>query len=167
MIRLIFILFIACLTSCTLRPLCLTKNIECGCDKSKIIHLSQKTNQKLIIDWDKNYLFLLEKRKSVRKLARFTSDKSGKAIFSGLTSFDTLNIDVTNANFSKFNRFVVRQIHFHKVVIIDKQTGAKLKFISRRKYNLHCKTSRTGAGGKEYSDPDKKYVIVRKRFWIS
>jgi hypothetical protein len=143
-----------------LRPLCVIKNDACGCDTKKTIRLSQQTAGKITIDWDENYILLLNKRKTIKKLRKIND------VTAAVKLTDTVKLDGMKNGFPSFNGFVVRQIHAHKVTIINRQTGEKLKTLERRKYNLHCKGLKSGAGGKEYSDPVKKYVIVRQRFWI-
>jgi hypothetical protein len=154
-------------SGCTLFPLCIIKNADCGCDKAHTIRLSQRTKRKIVVDWDENYVLLLKKEKTLRKLRRYADEKQFRNFYDEQAKKDTIRIDVMKTDFPRFNNYVVRQIRFRSIVIMDKKTREKFRRLRVRRYNLRCKDSHYGAGGKEFGLPEKDKVIVRKRSWIN
>jgi hypothetical protein len=156
-----------CISGCTLFPLCIIKNDDCGCDKKRNIKLNQRTKRKIVIDWDNEYVLLLSKRKTLRKLRRYANEKQFRNFYEEHAKKDTIKIDVMKTNFPRFNHHVVRQIRLHKLVVLEKKTGKKLSALTLRRYNLKCKDSHYGVGGKEFGDPQRNWVIVKNRYWIN
>ena len=155
------------LQSCTIRPLCIFRNDRCGCDKSKTIQLNQNTKNRVYLDYNQNYYLVLKKEKTRRKLIKFARTADEKRKFEISKGFDTLKLDTDKMDNVKLEHYIGRQFAWKRVGVMEKNSRTLMTKLRRRKFNLHCKETKSGSGGKEYADPDKNYVVFRRRFWIS
>ena len=161
----ILLTLISCDTT-RLLPCCRLTPGYGGFERKRNLTLTQKSPKKVAVYKDEKYVILLDKSAAINKLLKYiVQDSLQTSKFKDNT--DTL--DLTNVNIDSYSRvisFIAKEIEHHNAVIIDRQTGQKLKVIIRRKFNYQT-TPRMGRGGIEYIDPSNNYVIIRRDFWIS
>ncbi|MEW6469702.1 MAG: hypothetical protein AB1458_12295 [Bacteroidota bacterium] len=154
------IILCAC-DSTRLQPCCRFKPGYGGFDRYRTLKLARELPGTVAVYTTEKYAIVLDRKRTERKL----SSMPGSAESGSYVRNDTLFLDKTPGAYA-LNRFIVREIERKNAVIINLSTGKKLSRIKRRKFNWQT-SGRSGRGGREYSDPDTGYVIVRLDYWIS